>query len=115
MQFDVAEQTVLRNDDIQVIFLDAEDLHLHDHVALECLWGFSEQVEEDLSVLHDSFRVSSVPEAAHELAFHHIVVEVLIVLELPLYSSDFFRVFEDVDEDDVLIGKPAKLFFIFLR
>ena len=115
MQFDVAEQAVLRNDDIEVVFLGAEDLHLHDHVPLERLGGFSQQVEEDLSVLHDLLRVSWVPEAAHELALYHIIVEVKVVFELPLNSSDLFRIFEDVDEDDVLVGKPTELLLAFLR
>lgn len=114
MQFDVTKQAVLRNDDIEIVFLDAKNLHLHNHVALECLWGFSKQVEEDLSIFHDSLRISSVPKAAHELTFDHIVIEVLIVLEFPLNPSDLFWIFEDVDEDDVLIGKPCKLLFVFL-
>lgn len=34
LQFDVAEESILRNDDIQVILLHAEHFHLHDHVSL---------------------------------------------------------------------------------
>jgi hypothetical protein len=34
LQLDIAEQSVLGDDDVQVVFLHAQYLHLHDHVSL---------------------------------------------------------------------------------
>lgn len=75
LQLDITEKAIFGDDDIEVVFLHAEDSHLHDHVALQGLRSLLEEVEEYLSVLHDSLWLSCAPEPAHKLTLHQFLVK----------------------------------------
>lgn len=109
MQPDVSEETVFRNDDIEVIFLHAQHLHLHYHVTLQSLRGFPQQVKEYFTILHDPFRISGVSEPSRDLTFHNLVVEELAVFDSPVDASHFLWIFEDIKQDEVLVTEFAEL------
>lgn len=109
MQLDVSEETVFRNDHIQVIFLHAQHLHLHYHVALQSLRRFSQQIKEYLTILHDSLWISGVFESSRHLTFNNLVVKKLVVFDSPVDSFRFLWIFEDIKQDKVLVTELAKL------
>lgn len=75
-KFYVSEESIFSNNDIEVIFLDTEDLHRHNRIPFQGIWSFFEQIEEDLFIFHDSFRISRVSKAAHDLSLHQFLIVV---------------------------------------
>ena len=113
-QSDVSKESVLANNDIEILRSNTQNFNSEDHISFESLRCLPQQVKKRFLILHISFWLSWVFEAVHYFSTHDILVQkifaVFLILPVALCTLNFIRMFETLNNADCYIFQSSILF-----